>query len=159
MTLEPSDAGLRVVIAYKIVRGGAALALASFLGAVQVSGARIPVHDLATMLDRHVAAAWAVETSRLVDVAAAPRTIELAIIALVFDGALTLAEGWALHRRFAWAPWAVVVSTGSLLPFEVAEVVQRPGPVRSTILLVNLAIVWYLAARATRALRARRRVG
>ena len=148
-----------MVIAYKIARGGAALALASFLGAVQVSGARIPVHDVATILDRHVTAAWAVETSRLVDVAAAPRTIELTIVALLLDGVLTLVEGWALQRRFAWAPWGVVASTGSLLPFEVVELVQRPGPVRLMILLVNVAIVWYLAARATRGLRVRRRVG
>jgi uncharacterized membrane protein (DUF2068 family) len=66
------------------------------------------------------------------------------------DGVLTLCEGWALHRRFAWSPWLVVVATGSLLPFEVVELVRRPHAVRLVIFVVNLTIVCYLAARATR---------
>jgi uncharacterized membrane protein (DUF2068 family) len=147
---DRSDAGLRAVIAYKLVRGAASVALAALLGAVLVSGAPIPVHQLAAVLDRHVTAAWAVEASRLLEMAAAPRTLELTILALGLDGVLTLAEGWALHRRFAWAPWAVVVSTGSLLPFEGVELMRRPGLARLTILLVNLAIVVSLAARARR---------
>jgi uncharacterized membrane protein (DUF2068 family) len=50
-----------------------------------------------------------------------------------------------------------MLSTGSLLPFEVVELVRRPRAVRLLILLVNVGIVCYLGARATREVRARRR--
>ena len=62
---------------------------------------------------------------------------------------LTLGEGWALHRRFRWAPWLVVVATGSLLPFEVVELVRRPHALRLAVFVVNLTIVCYLATRGT----------
>jgi len=81
---------------------------------------------------------------------------QLTILALLLDGVLTLGEGWALYRRFTWAPWLVVIATGSLLPFEVFELGRRPRAGRLLIFLGNLGVVCYLAVRAARALRARR---
>ena len=84
-----------------------------------------------------------------------PRGAELTIVALLFDGALTLGEGWALRRGLAWAPWLVVVATGSLLPFEIVELMRHPRPIRMLILLANLIVVGYLVARASGALKRR----
>jgi uncharacterized membrane protein (DUF2068 family) len=148
---DTTGAGLRVIVAYKVAKAGGEIALAAIL-----VGAEVPAGDVAATLSRHVTAAWSLEVSRVVSGAAAPHAIELMIAALVLDGALTLGEGWALHRRFPWAPWLVVLSTGSLLPFEVVELVRRPRAVRLLILVVNVGIVGYLASRATRERRARR---
>ena len=77
----------------------------------------------------------------------------ITIGALLLDGMLTACEGWALHRRFVWAPWLVVVATGSPMPFEVVELVRRPQALRLTVFVINLTIVCYLAGRATREVR------
>ena len=155
-TRHPTDGGLRLIVAYKLTKAVGQLALAAFLGFVLASGAQIPVGRVAAALGRHATAAWSLRIAELLGRAATPHAIELTIAALVGDGALTLCEGWALHRRFAWAPWLVVVATGSLLPFEVFELLARPSAVRLLVVLVNLAIVWYLAAHATRESRMRR---
>ena len=63
---------------------------------------------------------------------------------------MTALEGWALHRRFRWAPWLVVVAGSTLIPFEVVELARRPRPGRVAILVVNLVIIAYLVARARR---------
>jgi len=85
--------------------------------------------------------------------------VVLTIGALLFDGVLTACEGWALHRRFWWAPWLVVVATGSPMPIEIVEIVQRPHAVRLGVFVINLTIVCYLAARAMREIRRRRASG
>ena len=49
----------------------------------------------------------------------------------------------------------VVIATGSLIPFELFELAQRPRVARLLIVLVNLTVVGYLAARARRDRRSR----
>jgi len=58
---------------------------------------------------------------------------------------LNLVEAYGLHRRLRWAEWLTVVATGLLIPFEVYEVYHRFTPVRVGALVLNVAIVVYLA--------------
>lgn len=58
---------------------------------------------------------------------------------------LNLVEAYGLHRRLRWAEWLTVVATGLLIPFEVYEVWHRFTPVRVGVLVLNVAIVIYLA--------------
>lgn len=148
--------GLRLIIGYKLAKAGVELLLAAVLTAVLVAGTEDPARALADVLRRHVTGAWSLRLTALLARAATPRGAELTIVALLFDGALTLGEGWALARGFTWGPWVVVVTTGSLLPFEIVELVRRPRPTRVLILLANLSVVGYLIARASRALDRRR---
>lgn len=142
--------GLRVIIVYKLAKAGGELVLAGLLAVVLVAGEEARAHDLAVALSRHVTAAWSLRLTALLARAATPHGVELAIVALLLDGAFTLAEGWALYREFTWAPWMVVIATGSLIPFEFFELARRPRAGRLLILLANLSIVGYLAARAAR---------
>lgn len=155
-TMRQGEVGLRLIIGYKLAKAGAELLLAAALTAVLVAGAENPAGALADALRRHVTGAWSLRLTALLAGEATARGVELTIVALVFDGALTLVEGWALRRRFAWAPWLVVVTTGSLLPFEIVELVRHPRPARMLLLLANLIIVGYLVARAAGALNRRR---
>jgi uncharacterized membrane protein (DUF2068 family) len=50
-----------------------------------------------------------------------------------------------MRRR--WAEYLMVLATGALIPLEVVEVIARPTPFRVGALLVNVAIVVYLACR------------
>ena len=58
---------------------------------------------------------------------------------------LNLLEAYGLHRRLRWAEWLTVVATGLLIPFELYEVWHRFTPVRVGVLVLNVAIVVYLA--------------
>ena len=125
------------------------LLLAVLLGGLLVGGAADRVHALDAALRAHLTAAWSLRLTDLLAHAATTRNVALTAGALVLDGALTLCEGWILYRGLTWGPWLVVMTTGSLLPFEVVELARRPRAGRLVVLVVNLAIVSYLARRAT----------
>lgn len=62
--------------------------------------------------------------------------------------AVVLAEGVGLWMRRAWAEWFTVLATASLIPFELWELVVRPPDRKLAVLvtvLLNSAVVWYLA--------------
>jgi uncharacterized membrane protein (DUF2068 family) len=89
-------------------------------------------------------------TSRLLDRAldlalhATPKK-EVSIAITAFGYAIVMGtEGVGLYLRRPWARWFTVGATSSLLPIEVYEIVREPGPLRVVILLLNLAIVFYL---------------
>ncbi|MBS1795737.1 MAG: DUF2127 domain-containing protein [Acidobacteria bacterium] len=60
---------------------------------------------------------------------------------------LQLTEGVGLWFEKRWAEYLTVVATSLFVPLEVYELVEKFTWVRVVILLVNLAIVWYLATR------------
>lgn len=53
-------------------------------------------------------------------------------------------EGVGLWRRKRWAEWLTVVATSSFIPLEFWEVVHHPGTIKTTIILVNVLVVWLL---------------
>lgn len=75
-----------------------------------------------------------------------PHVTVLALAVLLY-AALETTEGigLAMHRR--WAEYLTVLATGVLIPLELMEVVARPTPLRIGALLLNVAIVVYLAYR------------
>jgi uncharacterized membrane protein (DUF2068 family) len=56
-------------------------------------------------------------------------------------------EGVGLAMRRRWAEYLTVIATGVLIPFEAYEVVHRVTLFRVGALLLNLAVVGYLAYR------------
>ena len=56
-------------------------------------------------------------------------------------------EGVGLAMRRRWAEYLTVVATGALIPFEAFEVVHKVTLFRVGALLLNLAVVGYLAYR------------
>ncbi len=74
---------------------------------------------------------------------------EIALAATAFGYSVLLAiEAVGLARRLAWARWFTIGITASLLPFEVYEIVHRPGePLRMGTFVLNVAIVIYLYKR------------
>lgn len=133
-TREPA---LRLIITYKLVRGAAAAiagvamlaALAFHLDAflrdqsmIRLSG---PARELAT---------WLLE----------PRHVLGAGVLVTLDGLVTMLESWALFRGWRWGVWLVVGASMALLPFELAALVERVSPLRLSLLLVNLLIVFWV---------------
>jgi len=62
-------------------------------------------------------------------------------------GSLFTVEGIGLWTGKRWAEYLTVISTGTLIPFEVYELTQRLTMVRVSALVVNVAAVIYLVYR------------
>jgi uncharacterized membrane protein (DUF2068 family) len=73
-------------------------------------------------------------------------------------GALELVEGTGLWLDQLWAEYLTVIATSLLLPFEVYELVRRPSFWKAAGIVVNVAIVVYLAYLLRRRVRERERV-
>jgi uncharacterized membrane protein (DUF2068 family) len=70
----------------------------------------------------------------------------LAISAIAY-AALEGTEGVGLAMRRRWAEYLTVIATGVLIPFETYEVIFHPSLFKVGALLLNLAVVGYLAYR------------
>lgn len=58
---------------------------------------------------------------------------------------LNLIEAYGLHMRRRWAEWLTVIATSLFIPLEFYEVVQKQTLLRIGALVINIAIVYYLA--------------
>jgi uncharacterized membrane protein (DUF2068 family) len=81
--------------------------------------------------------------------------IRIAGIAAVGYGVLELVEGTGLWLDRLWAEYLTVISTSLLLPYELYELVHRPTVWKAGGIVVNIAIVAYLAVMLRRRLRTR----
>ena len=61
-----------------------------------------------------------------------------------FYSALLLTEGFGLWFERRWAEYLTVIATSSFIPLEVYELTRRVNDIRLGVLVINLAIVWYL---------------
>ena len=66
-------------------------------------------------------------------------------IGMVSYASLNLAMGYGLHMRKRWAEWLTVIATALFIPFEIYEIIQEQTLIRIGILILNCAIVYYLA--------------
>ncbi|HEY9287226.1 MAG TPA: DUF2127 domain-containing protein [Candidatus Dormibacteraeota bacterium] len=73
------------------------------------------------------------------------RTVLIIGIGALLFGALELTEAVGLARRRRWAEYLTVIAGCIGIPFELSEVLRRQTPIRVGILLINIAIVIYLA--------------
>ena len=58
--------------------------------------------------------------------------------------ALALTEGFGLLLEKIWAEYLTLCLTVSFLPWELYELARRPSWFRLSLLLINLAVLWYL---------------
>jgi uncharacterized membrane protein (DUF2068 family) len=73
-------------------------------------------------------------------------TTALAIGAIAY-AILEGTEGVGLAMRRRWAEYLTVIATGILIPYEAYEVIHRPTLFKVGALLLNVAVVGYLAYR------------
>ncbi len=60
-------------------------------------------------------------------------------------GVLNIIEAWGLHMRQRWAEWLTVIATSLFIPLEVREIVKGITLLNAALLVMNVAIVYYLA--------------
>jgi uncharacterized membrane protein (DUF2068 family) len=64
-----------------------------------------------------------------------------------FYAALLLTEGIGLLLRKHWAEYFTVITTAALIPLEVYELIRHLTVAKVAVLIINIAIVWYLVLR------------
>jgi len=141
---------LRVLVVYKVVRGGGALVLGTALAIAAIRGADARLREWAIVLSQHATYAWAARLADAVFRVSSPRALELGAAALLCDGAFTLFEGWSLYRGYRFATSLVLIATAAFLPFEAYEIAVHLRAGRIVLFLVNVAVFVYLARRNLR---------
>jgi uncharacterized membrane protein (DUF2068 family) len=135
--------GLRLIAGYKIVKGllliGASAGLLALLhrdlAALLEQGANVLHADPHNHLVHGIIAALGV-----VDM----KTLEEIGAGTLAYGSLTLTEGIGLWLALRWAAYLTIVANSLFIPVEVYTLSQRFTLVKSAILAINVAIVWYL---------------
>jgi len=67
------------------------------------------------------------------------------LVAFIIYPTLRFVEAYGLWRERAWAEWVALISGSAYLPFEIASLAHKYTGVRLAILLINIAIVLYMA--------------
>jgi uncharacterized membrane protein (DUF2068 family) len=144
--LSSRDPWVRLIASFKLAKGTFLLAAAvAALGLMSPRTAQ-PISRWAMELaaDRHYEVATTV-AARLLSVE--PRTLRLISAGSFLYAILFYTEGFGLFLDKRWAKYMTILSTAALVPFEAFEVVHRGSSLKIGILVANVAIVAYLAAR------------
>jgi uncharacterized membrane protein (DUF2068 family) len=141
-----NNAMIRLIAAFKLLK-------AIVLIAVGVGALKLLHQDAASALDRWAAMLGFDPGNQYVDRALQklanlpPNKIKgLGVGSFVYAG-LFLIEGIGLWMVRRWAERFTVIVTSSLVPVEIYEIHRHFSPVKILVLIINLAVVGYLAYR------------
>jgi uncharacterized membrane protein (DUF2068 family) len=141
--------GLRLVIAYKLAKALLQVPAGLLLAYGATHGLETKLAALAEALRRHAVHAWTERMAAgLVHAAASTHDLRLLATALGVDGVVSFLEGWVLLRGYRWGPWVVVGATGVFIPYEVISLPRHLHVGRIVLVMLNAAVVIYLARRA-----------
>lgn len=150
MNRHRDDLGVRLIVLYKLAKSVLQLALAAALVVLAASGEIARLRETASVLREHVASRWSLLLGRALAALVSHRGVRLVEVGLVLDALVSAVEGWSLWRGYAWGAWLVVVATAVPLPLEIAAVARAHRPFRVVLVLLNAAVVLYLARRIAR---------
>ncbi|HKW33821.1 MAG TPA: DUF2127 domain-containing protein [Candidatus Acidoferrum sp.] len=135
--------GLRVIAAFKLVKAVALIALG-------VGALRLLHKDVAAIAEHWINVFQVDPHNHFIDLLLEKlsnvddhRLKELSVGTFVYAGVF-LVEGGGLALQKRWAEYFTIITTSSLLPIEIYELMRRASIGRCLALLVNLAVVAYL---------------
>jgi uncharacterized membrane protein (DUF2068 family) len=131
---------LRTIALYKLVKVLLLLALA--YGEVRLSDASLTAKLVTWASARplgleHKVVTWLLEWFSGLS---ASRVHALRMVTLAYAAVFSI-EGVGLWMRKRWAEWLTVIITGSLIPLELWELLDRPNIGKAAVLTANIAIV------------------
>ena len=150
-TIGRHGGGLRLIAAFKLLKGLALLALG--VGAVKL------LHkDIATEVERWIDL-FRIDPNgtyaqHLIDKLAIlndRRLKQFSVGTFVYAG-LLLTEGVGLSLKKRWAEYFTLITTSLLIPLEIYELAKRVSGPKVFVLVLNIAIVIYLAISVRRKL-------
>ena len=150
--------GLRVIAAFKLLKAVALIA-------VGVGALRLLHKDVAAIAEHWINVFQVDPHNHFIDLLLAKlsnvndrRLKELSIGTFIYAG-IFLVEGVGLALQRRWAEYFTIITTSSLLPIEIYELLRRVSLGRSFALAINLAVVAYLIFELMRFPRQRLRKG
>jgi uncharacterized membrane protein (DUF2068 family) len=140
---HPRDRGLLLIGLFKL--GKSILFLCLGFGAVHLLHKDIgdEVMRLATALKFDPESRFVALVLDKVDLIDAHRLRQISVATFGYS-ALALTEGVGLLLEKVWAEYLTLFLTISFLPWELYELARRPDWFRLSLLLINLAVLWYL---------------
>ena len=141
---EPRPFALRLIIGYKFVKAPLVLLLAVWLTA-SPRGAEHVASELVRELSE--GGALFARLGSWLGLHLSRNGLRHATLLAWGDGLVTLLEGVLLLRGHAWGEWIVVAALAALIPLELISLERHPGPLKLVVLMLNVAIVVYLASR------------
>jgi uncharacterized membrane protein (DUF2068 family) len=142
---------LRTIALYKLVKVLLLLALA--YGEVRLSDASLTAKLVTWASARplgleHKVVTWLLEWFSGLS---ASRVHALRMVTLAYAAVFSI-EGVGLWMRKRWAEWLTVIITGSLIPLELWELLDRPNIGKAAVLTANIAIViiliWHVRSKS-----------
>jgi len=135
---------LRVIAAYKFLKMAGLLVVAVAAFGLVREARLIALADWVMQLPYHLGHRFLVlGINHLLDFG--PRQfIAIGVAACIYAAVFGI-EGWGLWRGRRWAEWLTVIVTASLIPFELWEIHHRFTWLKLLALMINIAVVWYLA--------------
>ena len=135
--------GLLLIAAFKLIKGLALLALG--VGALKMLHKDVAAEvaqwiDILRVDPHNHYIRQALAKLGMVD----DQKLKALSIGTFFYSALFLTEGVGLALRKRWAEYLTIVSTASLLPLEIYEIVKQVSALKIIVLPANIAIVIYL---------------
>ena len=144
--VDKSDAGIRLIAAFKLLKAVLLLALGFGVAALLDKRLADNLHHWITVLllrqdNRYLRAglAWLTGIDH--------RNLRLFEIGTFCYSGLLFTEGVGLLMLKRWAEYLTALITASFIPFEFLSDVRRFGAGKTTVLFLNVAAVWYLSAR------------
>jgi len=135
--------GLRLIAVFKLLKGLALLA-------VGIGALKLLHKDVAAVVEHWTNIFQVDPHSHYIQLLLAKLSIvddrrlkELSVGTFIYS-AIFLAEGVGLALGKRWAEYLTIVTTASLLPLEVYELVKHVGIGKGLALVINLAVVAYL---------------
>jgi uncharacterized membrane protein (DUF2068 family) len=144
---QPVDTVVRLIILERAIRGSLVFILGIALltrSRSLVSLVRQWVTELDVNPERRLIPRLLITVLRPIGQFSTRTVVLIGIGALLF-GMLELTEAIGLARRRRWAEYLTVIAGCLGIPLEISEVLNRQTPIRVSILLINVAIVIYLA--------------
>jgi uncharacterized membrane protein (DUF2068 family) len=134
---------LRLIAVFKLLK--VATLIATGIGALKL------IHrDVGTVLERWTSminldpgSTVVNHTIQRITLLSPHRIRELGIVSFLYAG-LFFTEGLGLMLLKRWAEWFTVIITGSLVPIEIYELIHRLSVLKALVLLINIAVVFYL---------------
>jgi len=140
------DRGIRLIACFKFVKG--VLLVASGIGLLKLlhkDVAEVVNHWISTLNfdpdNRHIH-----DVLLRASVINQRQLKELSVGSFVYAG-IFLTEGSALLMQKRWAKYFTAIITASFIPLELWELVEHFSTIRTVVIMVNVIILWYLAAK------------
>jgi uncharacterized membrane protein (DUF2068 family) len=142
--------GLMIIAAFKLLKGFALLAVGI--------GAHSLVHKDLDLVVEHWVDVFRVDPNnhylhglleRFADLD--PHRLQQLSIGTFFYAAVLLTEGVGLALGKRWAEYFTIIVTSSFIPLELYEILRHTTLMKVVLLLINVAVVWYLALELRRA--------